>query len=76
MAKCVHASPTRRNQDNGKNKLAQLKGRRPITVQELIDQLQGLPPTDVVLVEGYENGLDLLIAVRLRGVGQAPGHGA
>lgn len=34
-----------------------------MTVQELIDQLRKLPPTDLVLVEGYENGWDSLIAV-------------
>lgn len=44
-----------------------------MTVQELIDQLQGLPPNDVVLVEGYENGWDSLIAVeRGRVTPQAP----
>lgn len=34
-----------------------------MTVQELIDHLRRLPPDDVVLVEGYENGWDSLIAV-------------
>lgn len=35
-----------------------MNGCMSMTVQELIDQLQGLPPNNVVLVEGYENGWD------------------
>jgi hypothetical protein len=36
-----------------------------MTVQELIDHLQQLPPGQQVFVEGYENGWDSLIAVEL-----------
>lgn len=35
-----------------------------MTVQELIERLQALPPECRVLVEGYENGLDTLTEVQ------------
>ena len=38
-----------------------------MTVQELIYQLRQLPPTQSVLVEGYEDGWDSLVLVE-------PGH--
>ena len=35
-----------------------------MTVSELIDHLQRLPPNQLVLVEGYENGWDSLMLVQ------------
>jgi hypothetical protein len=46
-----------------------------MTVQELIAHLKGLPPNDLVLVEGYESGWDTLISVeRGQAVRQSPCH--